>query len=422
MKKKLIILTALLIPLFAFPQARLMLNGNVYVKLFGGTASGNGAYIVLDNSATNAITQVTPTQGFIVSEKEFNMVKWDITNLTGSYMIPFYDSTDSQYIPYTLGIGTAGSSGGSIKFSTWHTPNANDSAANIYLPSDVTQFGNPNDDYYAVDRFWVIDANSYGTKPTPSSMSFNFGITEEQGLNNITDTRLKAQRFNSTTNHWGDIAPYAGYSAPQNVVTGAVTTANFFRSWTLTDSTHPLPIVLLSFTAECKGSNKVDIKWETVTEINNHFFTVEKSHDGTNFFDLTTVPGAGNSNSPLNYSATDNSPYPDITYYRLKQTDYNGVFTYSPLAITQCGTDEFYIVRLSPNPSTQTTTLLFNSDFDGPYNLTVYDVLGNKIINQNNTAIKGPNQITMDFTNLAHSVYLIKLGNDKKSITRKIIY
>ena len=421
MKKKLIILLALLIPLFAFSQARLVLNDSVYVKLYGGTASGNGAYLVLDDSASNAIYQVTVGRGFIVSEKEFNMVKWDIKKSTGSFMIPFYDSTDAAYIPFTLGIGTAGSAGGSINFSTWHTPAANDAI----LPSDVTQFGNPNANFYAVDRFWVIDANSYGTKPTPSSFTFYYGygaVTNETSApNTITPGNLKAQRFNSTLHAWDDIAPMGSYVLSYHVVTGAITTANFFRSWTLTDSLHALPIILYSFTAECNNS-KVNIKWTTVTEINNNFFTLQKSHDGTNFFDLATIPGAGNSNLPLNYSTIDNAPYPDITYYRLKQTDYNGTSTYSPLAISQCGQDNFYIVKLYPNQTTQTTTLLFSSDFDGPYLLTVYDVLGNKIINQNNTAIKGPNQVILDFSNLAHSLYIVNIGNQTKSITRKIIY
>src|SRR5437868_12055165 len=110
MKKILIIVIAILTPVISFSQARVMLNGNVYVNLNGGTAVGNGAYLVIDNSATNAISQVTGGQGFIISEKEFNMVKWDIGTTTGAYMIPYYDITDGYYIPFTLTIGTAGRS------------------------------------------------------------------------------------------------------------------------------------------------------------------------------------------------------------------------------------------------------------------------------------------------------------------------
>jgi hypothetical protein len=425
MKKNLLIAIALIMPVFVFSQARLVLNDSVYIKLYGGTASGSGAYLVIDDSASNAITQVTAGRGFIVSEKEFNMVKWDIKKSTGSFTIPYYDSTDSYYIPFTLGIGTAGTTSGSINFSSWPTGNHNDTVGSYgsQLPSDVTQFGNPNDDFYAVDRFWVIDAGSYGTKPTPNSLKFSYAKPETQGINTITESRLKAQRFNSTMSRWYDIAAIGvdTFVTGHYVIAPGISTANFFRSWTLTDSAQPLPITLFDFSANCMSS-KVAIKWATASEINNSFFSVQKSHDGVEFTDFATIPGAGNSTTILNYSATDNSPYSDITYYRIKQTDYNGNFTYSPLAISQCGTDEFYIVKLYPNQLTQTTTLLFNADFDGPYHISVYDVLGNKVINLNNNAVKGPNQVVMDFSPLAHSVYLVNIGNGTKFITRKIVY
>ena len=109
----------------------------------------------------------------------------------------------------------------------------------------------------------------------------------------------------------------------------------------------PLPIELLSFNA-IANNNKVDLKWETVTEINNAYFTIEKSKDGQTFEKVIDVPGAGNSTSLKEYYESDYQPYTGTSYYRLKQTDRNGNYTYFPLSIVKYNANmdmEFY-----PNP------------------------------------------------------------------------
>jgi hypothetical protein len=91
-------------------------------------------------------------------------------------------------------------------------------------------------------------------------------------------------------------------------------------------NTSTLPIKLSSFNVDCGFSNEVNISWETSTEINNDFFTIERSLNGTDFKDIGIIYGAGNSNVNLAYSFTDyrieefNSK---TIYYRLKQTDFD---------------------------------------------------------------------------------------------------
>ena len=97
---------------------------------------------------------------------------------------------------------------------------------------------------------------------------------------------------------------------------------------TICANTTPLPIELLEFKAKL-GKEGVEISWITATEINNDFFTVEKSNSGFDFYSLTKIAGAGNSTQQLKYSVIDISPFQGINYYRLKQTDYDGKFDYS---------------------------------------------------------------------------------------------
>jgi hypothetical protein len=85
----------------------------------------------------------------------------------------------------------------------------------------------------------------------------------------------------------------------------------------------PLPIELIYF----KGKNVNDYNllfWSTATEINNDYFTIEKSYDGYNFHVIDNIEGAGYSTHQLYYEYHDYNLQPFITYYRLKQTDYDG--------------------------------------------------------------------------------------------------
>jgi len=88
--------------------------------------------------------------------------------------------------------------------------------------------------------------------------------------------------------------------------------------------TAPLPVKLLNFTAELITKDGVYISWTTATEINNDYFTIEKSMDGIDINELNIVAGAGNSTNILNYFIADKNPYEGTSYYRLRQTDYDG--------------------------------------------------------------------------------------------------
>ncbi|MHB8401938.1 MAG: hypothetical protein ACYDCN_07975, partial [Bacteroidia bacterium] len=117
---------------------------------------------------------------------------------------------------------------------------------------------------------------------------------------------------------------------------------------------NPLPIQLLSFNA-VPNDEKVDIKWETATEENNAYFTIEKSKDGINFTKLIDVPGAGNSTTYRNYAETDYQPYSGTSYYRLKQTDYNNNYKYFNIVSVNFTVQQNIVV--GPNPLSKNSAL-----------------------------------------------------------------
>lgn len=86
-----------------------------------------------------------------------------------------------------------------------------------------------------------------------------------------------------------------------------------------------LPIELMEFNVSfSEDGNK--IIWITASEINNDYFTLERSTDGINFYTITQVKGAGNSTTTIEYSYIDRNPENGVNYYRLSQTDFDGNF------------------------------------------------------------------------------------------------
>jgi hypothetical protein len=92
-----------------------------------------------------------------------------------------------------------------------------------------------------------------------------------------------------------------------------------------------LPIELLYFKGNPLGTNSNLVEWSTSSEINNGYFTIERSENAVNFNSIGTLNGAGNSNTQLFYQLIDDTPYSGINYYRLKQTDFDGNFSYSEI-------------------------------------------------------------------------------------------
>jgi hypothetical protein len=123
---------------------------------------------------------------------------------------------------------------------------------------------------------------------------------------------------------------------------------NQYSSDTIRDISTALPIELLSFDAKVKG-DQVNLSWSTASETNNDYFTIEKTIDGKLFEQVAIIDGAGNSQYTLHYSTVDEEPYPGVSYYRLKQTDFNGDFDYSEFVAVE------YLEKLEakifPNPS-----------------------------------------------------------------------
>ncbi len=124
------------------------------------------------------------------------------------------------------------------------------------------------------------------------------------------------------------------YSDPGNITSNVVHNFGPFTFGSSNNGDNPLPITLINYDVKLVNDIAVNT-WATATEINNDYFTVEKSRDAINFERVEIVEGAGNSNQILHYSCNDNNPLPGISYYRLKQTDFDGKFSYSKIVAVE---------------------------------------------------------------------------------------
>jgi hypothetical protein len=201
-------------------QGRLVLNG--------GTINLNqGAYLVLDNSASNAITR---SSGYIISEGENNRIKWNIGTTTGTYTIPWGYS--SSYIPLTF-TKAAGSGGGYFLFSTYHTGSNNISQ----LPTGVSHINGASgsdNSLFVSDRFWQINAQGYTAKPALSNVVFTYLDSENNSPNTISEGLLRAKRYNSTLSSWSDCLPSSTVNSASNTLTiASIEDYNLHAWWML---------------------------------------------------------------------------------------------------------------------------------------------------------------------------------------------
>ena len=109
----------------------------------------------------------------------------------------------------------------------------------------------------------------------------------------------------------------------------------------------------MAFTATPKGNTVVRLAWATATEKNSRAFEVERSPDGRAFAPIGTVAAVGTSSTPRSYELLDPNPptHQSTRYYRLRQVDADGTFSYSPVRTVQLTTSPVHQLIIFPNPA-----------------------------------------------------------------------
>lgn len=189
----------------------------------------------------------------------------------------------------------------------------------------------------------------------------------------------------------------------------------------------PLPIELLSFDARIANETKIELSWQTATETNNDFFTIERSSNGVSFEIVVTVDGSGNSTELRSYSGMDNNPLEGTSYYRLKQTDFDGQFEYFPsIAVEYSKAGSGCILTVYPNPcSSECVIDLAGCDDEASpeINVELLDAAGHKVYSKVPVRDdKGSFSFTVDASNnLKPGVYIVRGHSRKENYSKKVI-
>jgi hypothetical protein len=176
----------------------------------------------------------------------------------------------------------------------------------------------------------------------------------------------------------------------------------------------PLPIDLISFSGDCLP-NQIRLNWETASESNNDYFSIERSLDGTIWSEIGKINAAGNATSSRKYFFDDLIRYNEISYYRLKQHDFSGVSrTFNPISVQNCLTDN-EALSIFPNPATNAIYINFKGNIEQIPNSEIYDLFGR---NMYQSSIY---QSVIDISSFEEGIYFLKLMLLSGNITKKFV-
>jgi hypothetical protein len=198
---------------------------------------------------------------------------------------------------------------------------------------------------------------------------------------------------------------------------------NFGNMYAMDNTMARLPIMLMSFEAK-RVNRKVELRWETASEYNNEFFTIERSMDGQMFESILDIKGAGNSSSTLEYTAVDLDEIVGRVYYRLKQTDFNGTFDYSEIiSLNLLSVAEGKpLIKLFPNAvqaGGELNIVIQNRNGSSTYQLDMISLNGVSVLRRSFKIDQ--NAILNLPLDLKPGYYLIKISNSILSKTERII-
>jgi hypothetical protein len=163
-----------------------------------------------------------------------------------------------------------------------------------------------------------------------------------------------------------------------------------------------LPVELLNFNL-VSNKNNVRLHWVTKSESNNDYFKVFRSDNGIDFEEIGEVAGQGNSSVTHNYKFVDDRPIVGVSYYKLKQVDFDGGFEFTQtLSVDHNLTEGFTIY---PNPTNSDLNFVVSIDKTLDVSIEIFDVLGKTVLFQNQSLPEGINSIPLNTESIPKGMY-----------------
>lgn len=435
---------------YAYPAVSGTGTGNVFVRttltLARGelnlAGSGTGQTIVIENGATTAIERDgATTVGYIKSEETNSgnnraKVQWNINANAGAHIYPFGLYAGAiEYLPVTInnsgniGEFTVSTRATASNNTTWAAASNNGGVNAVNHMYDPTLAGDGSIPA-VIDRWWDFTTSLNLTTPCTTTVASTSVTFTYRGAENSMSAPYNTGEI--AAQHWGYMSEISafGWESPSLPASstlavtsgiGSVTIPGLtkFSPYVLSSIAAPLPIELISFEGNCKNSN-VDLTWTTASETNNDFFTIEKQTEGSKFKAIGTVKGAGNSQIIKNYSFTDPESSSQENFYRIKQTDVNGRYSYSDVIVVKCESAK-PVSLLSCSGTGDLVKLQFNSQLENETEIEVklIDVLGKEITRKKQILSPGINQLLLNL-DTSEGIYFVNIQYDSNIESKRI--
>jgi hypothetical protein len=293
------------------------------------------------------------------------------------------------------------------EFMFWGHDNGAIAANNI---TDV-----PNGVDSRLERVWAVsEVGPSSNSVDVGAIDIVFDLASIAGSFSTSELRLLVDT--DADGSFTDEAPIAGAidvnGSGQYLFAGVTAISNNVKFSIGFAPTSALPIELLSFEAEIVDEEYVQIEWITASEINNDYFTLEKSIDGVEYVEIDEIPGAGNSSTAITYEAEDYELIPGVTYYRLTQTDFNGDFkVFPPKPVEyQKEANQLTIESVGPNPFNDQFTINYSVTMSIPVEMIITNVNGVEVHREYLSPDEGINKhVFLEGSSFIPGIYLLTL-------------
>jgi hypothetical protein len=256
---------------------------------------------------------------------------------------------------------------------------------------------------------WLLTSNG-------STPAVTLYWNDESGV--VNSNELVVAHYDEANSCWEN----KGGSVSSNSVTSTIPFNGYSPiSIGTLSSINPLPVELLSFTAECNNNSEVLLAWTTASEINNDYFEIQRSTQDLSWEVIATVLGAGYSSSLLNYSYLDKDKPNTTIYYRLRQVDYDGTDKFSDIIQIRCENNmEKPTISIYPNPFNSILNIEFKNWDMKSAEIELVDITSRtiKTWKLENTLQNFVYEVNL--SNLNPAMYMLKIKTSSGVIMRKI--
>jgi hypothetical protein len=352
--------------------------------------SSSGNTITLGTTSSNGTISGYGATAYIISNgglfKRF-------TNTNSTYVYPLGDASNYTPLDLTLSNGAQSSSFVTCKVTA---------ATHVNMGTSTNY----------ISRFWSLEPTGLASSPV-YDVTYTYAASDVVGpASNLYPTKYSSLGWIASPGSSANAID--GTSANHNVGTrtfswGGITT---FSDFTGAGDGSPLPVELLSFTADVAPLNTVQLKWITASETNNSHFIVEKSQNAVDYTFVGRIQGSGTSSLMHSYNLIDSNPFEGTSYYRLTQTDYNGVTeSFDPIAVNISRTSS--LVNIYPNPSSYASTAEISSTVNQSADLQLIDMEGRIVYRFKADLVKGLNKVLVPTSGIPQGNYILSISTTK---------